>query len=127
MSYFTKESKKKNKYITERRRRPAVIGLRRVFQFVIGDVLAVYFANRGTILSFVGLCIAIKNKSFRSSNTAFTLRNILSSIAVESIFGFFEARVFTPTFYDYKRKKFHYNRSKLYFLRNKLNRYSRVK
>lgn len=59
-------------------------------------------------------------------NTTLVLRNVLCSIGVELCISYYYNRLFYLKFSDFKRKQFIYNRAKLYFLRNKLNRESRI-
>jgi ribosomal protein L19 len=54
------------------------------------------------------------------------LRNVLNSIGIELCISYFYNRLFYLKFSDYKRKKFIYKRAKLYFLRTKLNRASKI-
>jgi len=91
-----------------------------------GDILSVIFRKRSIIYRFEGVCISIKNKKLLNINSSIILRNVLFGIGIEFIFSYYYNRVFFAKAQDYKRKSFWYNRSKLYFLRNRLNRASRV-
>lgn len=95
-------------------------------KFNVGDVLGLSFRNKGLTYFFEGICIGIKNKGLNNSNTTFILRNILADVGIELNFSYFYNRAFFLKVNNFKRKKFLYNRSKLYYVRNKLNRESRI-
>jgi len=71
--------------------------------------------------------MSIRYKSLTNVNTNICLRNVLFGIGIEVTASYFINRVYILTILDYKRKQFIYRRSKLYYLRCKLNRASRVK
>jgi ribosomal protein L19 len=129
MIHFYKErsEKKVNKHVLARRNRLTIKGFRNSYKIVPGDVLSIYFRNQGLLYSFDGICISVKSKNFINPESSIILRNVLSSISVELTVSFYYLRIFFSRFDDYKRKKFSYTRSKLFFLRKKLNKYSRVK
>jgi len=56
-----------------------------------------------------------------------TLRNVLLGVGIEYTLSYYYNRVYQLHVQDYKRKRFVYRRAKLYYLRQKLNRASRVK
>ena len=95
-------------------------------KFVIGDILSLSFRHKGLIYFFEGLCIAIKGKNFIDTETSFIVRNILSDVGIELNCSFFYNRMFSLKINNFKRKKISYPRSKLYYVRNKLNRESRI-
>lgn len=129
MVYFTKKLKLKlkNKHIQLRRSRPKVNGFRKAYKITIGDILYIDFRISGLLYFFEGICIRIKGKNFVNPETSLTLRNILWGVGVELSIAYFYMRIFFPRFDDYKRKKFFYSRSKLFFLRKKLNKHSRIR
>lgn len=129
MLYFYKNhfEKKVNKYILGRRNRLSIKGFYNALKIVPGDILSIYFRNQGLLYSFEGICIGIKGKNFINPESSIILRNVLSSISIELTLSFYYVRIFFSRFDDYKRKKFSYTRSKLFFLRKKLNKYSRIK
>lgn len=92
-----------------------------------GDILSVVFWQKGIIYKFEGICISIKKKKLLSSNTSLIIRNVIAGIGVELTVSYYANRVYSMVILDYKRKHFNYKRSKLYYLREKLNRASRVK
>ena len=129
MHYFQKKTnlKFKNKHIQLRRMRPKVAGFRKAYKATIGDILNLDFRIFGLLYFFEGLCIKIKYKNFVNPETSITLRNILEGVGVELSIAYFYMRIFFTRFDDYKRKRFFYSRSKLFFLRKKLNKHSRVR
>lgn len=92
-----------------------------------GDILSVVFWQKGIIYKFEGICISIKKKKLLSLNTSLIIRNVIAGIGIELTVSYYVNRVYSMVILDYKRKHFNYKRSKLYYLREKLNRASRVK
>jgi len=91
-----------------------------------GDILGLSFRNKGYSYSFEGLCIKCKKKKSISPETTLTLRNILGSVGIEISCSYFYNRLFLMRINNFKRKEAFYSRSKLYYIRHKLNRASRV-
>ena len=89
-------------------------------------MILVYW-KEAILYRFEGICIVIRNKSLRNLNTSLIIRNILSGIGIEVTASYYANRAFKLTISDYKRKQFFYRNSKLYYLRKKINRASRVK
>lgn len=91
-----------------------------------GDVLDVKLFINGFAKYFKGLCIAIKHRSMTTRNSSLVVRNYAYKNGME--FGFFLHLNIILSFnlYDYQRKRFAYRASKLFYLRNKLNRESLV-
>jgi ribosomal protein L19 len=119
MSYFKTFSyvKKEQKYL-----------LRRVFRtsfFEVGDVLSVFFRDPSFSFFFEGLCVSIKKRS--TPEFSLRVRNILATTAVELQLAFYYNRAFFLKVNDFKRKEFHYNHSKLYYIGVKSNKELRVK
>jgi ribosomal protein L19 len=98
-----------------------------LLRFSVGDVLIVFFWVKGLLYRFEGICICIRKKSIKNIDSSLILRNVLSSIGVELCISYYFNRLFYLKFSDFKRKKFIYKRAKLYYLRNKLNKASRIK
>ena len=92
-----------------------------------GDVVALVFWNEAIIYRFEGICICIRKKNMKKVDSSLILRNVLGSIGVELCISYYFNRLFYLKFSDFKRKKFIYKRAKLYYLRNKLNKASRIK
>lgn len=112
--------------ISDRLRR-IYIGKSNLVLVSAGDVVALVFWNEALIYRFEGICISIRYKSLKNINSNICLRNVLFGIGIEITASYFMNRVYYLTILDYKRKQFLYRRSKLYYLRTKLNRASRVK
>lgn len=98
-----------------------------LLKFSVGDVLIVFFWVKGLLYRFEGICICIRKKNIKKVDSSLILRNVLSSIGVELCISYYFNRLFYLKFSDFKRKKFIYKRAKLYYLRNKLNKASRIK
>lgn len=97
-----------------------------LLKFSVGDVLIVFFWVKGILYRFEGICISIRKKNMKKVDVSLILRNVLNSIGIELCISYFYNRLFYLKFSDYKRKKFIYKRAKLYFLRTKLNRASKI-
>lgn len=98
-----------------------------LLKFSVGDVLIVFFWVKGLLYRFEGICICIRKKNIKKVDSSLILRNVLGSIGVELCISYYFNRLFYLKFSDFKRKKFIYRRAKLYYLRNKLNKASRIK
>jgi len=96
--------------------------------FKIGDVLFVSYYLRYKMMHFRGLCIAKKNKKINNKGSNFTLRNINKQIksGVELSVSTHTNKVFNIVLNMFGKKKIEYKKGKLYYLRNKLNKYSTV-
>lgn len=97
-----------------------------LLKFSVGDVLIVFFWVKGILYRFEGICISIRKKNMKKVDVSLILRNVLNSIGIELCISYFYNRLFYLKFSDYKRKQFIYKRAKLYFLRTKLNRASKI-
>lgn len=95
-------------------------------KFNVGDVVGLSFRNKGLTYFFEGICLSVKGKNFSSPETSFIIRNILSDVGIELNFSFFYNRTFFFKNNSFKRKQTFYSHSKLYYVRNKLNRESRI-
>lgn len=116
----------KEAILDRRSRRVNIFPSSNLLKFTVGDILIVFFWVKGLLYRFEGICIAIKKRNLLNVNTTLILRNVLNSIGVELCISYYYNRLFYLKFSDYKRKKFIYNRAKLYYLRNKLNKESRI-
>jgi len=126
-SNYLKDNNIVKEAILERKsRRDNIFSSYNLLKFTIGDILIVFFWVKGLLYRFEGICIALKKRNILNVNTTLILRNVLSSIGVELCISYYYNRLFYLKFSDFKRKQFIYNRAKLYYLRNKLNRESRI-
>lgn len=117
----------KNNNILFRNNRKKIFNLEFTYKFVPGDILSIFFWNKGLIFNFEGICLSIKSRKLKKANISLILRNIIFKVGVELTISFIYNRLFFLKIQDYKRKRFYYKKSKLFYLRNKLNRESRVK
>ena len=131
--YFQKKAvlNKKNKlapsfFIKQRKNRNFISGSKKYRAFVIGDVIEFLFVFKSVPLLYSGICIAIRKKGFFMPNVTLILRNIIINVAVEVTVSFFYNRLYKLKFLDYKRKFFFFNKNKIYFIRKRLNRESRI-
>lgn len=128
---FVQESDSRNPIISNfiriRNKRPFVANSNVIF-FESGDILSVTFRNKNIIYSFEGICMSKRKKTLLEPEVSFILRNVLSGIGIECTYSYYYNRVYNKLeILDYKRKRFIYNRSKLFHIRYKSNRASRVK
>lgn len=114
-----------NFYVKLRKDRSFIQNSLIIKQFLIGDVLEFVYFYKNTSLTFSGICIAIKKKSFKLPDLALILRNIIVRTGVEVTISYFYNRAYKLSFLDYKRKFYTYNKNKLYFVRERLNQESR--
>ena len=73
-----------------------------------------------------GLCLGIKKRSFLNKETAILIRNVLFGVGVEITASYYNNRLYKCGFSDYKRKQFEYIGHKLYYLRQRDNRETKV-
>lgn len=111
--------------LKERRKRKNVMPL--AVHFSAGDVFAIIFWKRSYIHRFEGICISRRKKALLDPNAALILRNVLLGVGIEFTVAYYQSRVYRLHILDYKRKKFIYKRAKLYYIRQRINRASRVK
>jgi ribosomal protein L19 len=106
--------------------RVSLSGLHEVDRFLVGEVLDIFYPMRHIVYSFEGLCLSIRKKQMKDPNTTIVVRNILQGVGIELNLSFYSNVIFRVTVKDYKRKFFFFRRSKLFFLRYKLNDFTRV-
>jgi len=115
-----------NFFIKQRKNRDLIKNSLTIKKIVIGDVLKFIYFYRSKPLIFIGICIAIKRKSFIVPNMILVLRNLVLKTMIELTLLYFYSHGYSSIFLDYKRKLYNFNKNKLYFLRDRLNRESRV-
>lgn len=94
--------------------------LRRVYRqslFEVGDVVSIFFRDPSFNFFFEGLCLALKKP--QTPEFSFRLQNVVGGSLVELTLSFYYNRVFFFKVNDFKRKKFYYNHSKLFYLNSK--------
>jgi ribosomal protein L19 len=113
-------------YIKQRKNRNLIKGSKRYKTFLVGDVIEFLFVFKSVPLLYSGICIAIKKKSFLVPDVTLILRNIIMKVAIEITVSFFYNRIYKLKFLDYKRKFYFFNKNKIFFIRKRLNRESRI-
>jgi ribosomal protein L19 len=89
--------------------------------------MTINFWSKSFNYYFEGLCLSVKKKNLSAFNTSITLRNYLQQTGIEVTVAYYLYRLFLHTIIsDYKRKKIWYRASKLYFVRNKENKASKI-
>lgn len=97
-----------------------------ISSFTTGDILSLSFKNLGYTFFFEGICIALRKTSLKLPETSLILRNILENVGVELCISFYYNRIYFLRLNNFKRKKASYITSKLFYVRHKINRASRV-
>src|ERR1700759_2016820 len=113
-------------YIKQRKNRTFIKGSKKYKIFVVGDIIEFLFVFKSIPLLYSGICIAIKKKAFITPDVTLILRNIIMKVAVEVTVSFFYNRIYKLKFLDYKRKFYFFNKNKIFFIRKRLNKESRV-
>ena len=113
-------------YIKQRKNRKFIKGSKKYKIFIVGDIIEFLFIFKSVPLLFSGICIAIRKKSFLVPDVTLILRNIIMKVAIEVTVSFFYNRIYKLKFLDYKRKFFFFNKNKIFFIRKRLNRESRI-
>lgn len=129
MCFFSNDLKSYDviqKAIAERRSN-RVYNFDGALNFKVGDILIILFWVKHYIYKFEGLCICLRKKNFESPDVSLILRNVLLGVGLEFCISYYLNRIFYLSISDFKRKDFIYRRAKLYYVRLKINRSSRVK
>lgn len=121
------EKKDNNYYVKMRKNREKIKNSFKLRKITIGDVLEFNYVYKSAVLSFSGICIAIKKTGYIVPDVSIILRNIIITTGLEIVLSYFYNRAYKMRFLDYKRKFYTYNKTKIYFIRKRINRESRVK
>lgn len=113
-------------YIKQRKFRDLIKGSRLLKIFKVGDIIEFVYYYKCIPLIFSGICISIKYKYFIKSDVTLILRNIIMKVGLELTVSYYYNRLYTLKFLDYKRKFYSFNKNKLYFIRKRVNRESKV-
>lgn len=113
-------------YIKQRKNRITIKGSKKYKKFLVGDIIEFLFIFKSVPLLFSGICIAIRKKTFLVPDVTLILRNVIMKVAIEVTVSFFYNRLYKLKFLDYKRKFYFYNKNKIFFIRKRLNRESRL-
>lgn len=132
MLYFNNifNSDKKRELIKERKNRSLILNKNNNIgkKFTRGDILTINFWSKSCNYHFEGICLGLKKKNITMPNTVIRLRNVLYATGVEITVSYFLNRIYKNLITsDYKRKKFLYRSSKIYYLNTKENQKSRIK
>lgn len=113
-------------YIKQRKNRKFIKGTKKYKIFTVGDIIEFFFVYKSVPLSFSGICIAVRKKSFLVPDVILILRNVIMKIPIEITVSFFYNRIYKLKFLDYKRKFYFFNKNKIFFIRKRLNRESKI-
>jgi ribosomal protein L19 len=131
MLYFllnlTNRSKQKDLIISRRKRKFILNKPINGKFFSRGDIMTINFWIKTYNYNFEGICLGLKKKKLISNNSTLVLRNILFNIGIELVISYYNYRLFCNTLMsDYKRKKYYYRSSKLYFLCYRKNQATKI-
>jgi ribosomal protein L19 len=113
-------------FIKQRKNRNYIKGSKKYRSFVVGDIIEFVFFFKSISLTYSGICMAIRRKSFIVPDVILVLRNVIMKISIEVTVSFFYNRIYKLKFLDYKRKFYFFNKNKIFFLRKRLNRESKI-
>ena len=114
--------------LLERKKRKKILGTSYMKLINIGDIIDVFYVRRIVPLSFEGVCIAIKGKkNLLLPGVTFILRNVIMGIGIELSLSLYGHRQFNLVVNDFKRKKYSVKGSRLFYIRHRLNKESKVK
>jgi len=115
-----------NFYIKQRKHRILLKDTYNLKKFFVGDILEFVYFFKNIPLIFSGICISIKRKNFIMPDVVIIIRNIILKVVIEITVSYFLNRIYKLKFMDYKRKFFTFNKNKLYFIRKRVNRESKI-
>lgn len=95
--------------------------------FFAGDILKYFYEYGPTSFFFEGICLSLRGRGFGRKQTSFITRNVITRVGVELLIAYYLRRLYKLTFSDHKRKQFFYNKNRLYYIRDRINRESRVR
>lgn len=113
-------------YIKSRKHRAFIKNSFKIRKFLIGDILEFVYNYKNMALTFNGICISLRKKSFVMPDQALILRNVIIGTGIEVVLSYFYNKGYKMQFLDYRRKFFSYNKNKLFFIRDRVNRESKV-
>ena len=120
MNYFIAKKFKANKkksLIASRKHRKRILDKAYTGKmFKSGDILTINFWIKSYNYYFEGICLSLKNKNIYKSNSGIILRNVYHNIGIKVNALYFINRLYRNTsISDYKRKRYIYRSSKLYY------------
>ena len=113
-------------YIKQRKNRITIKGSKKYKKFLVGDIIEFLFIFKSVPLLFSGICIAIRKKTFLVPDVTLILRNVIMKVAIEVTVSFFYNRLYKLKFLDYKRKFYFFNKNKIFYIRKRLNKESKI-
>ena len=113
-------------YIKSRKHRAFIKNSFKIRKFLIGDILEFVYNYKNMALTFNGICISLRKNSFVMPDQALILRNVIIGTGIEVTLSYFYNRGYKMQFLDYRRKFFNFNKNKLFFIRDRVNRESKV-
>lgn len=113
-------------YIKSRKHRAFIKNSFKIRKFLIGDILEFVYNYKNMALTFNGICISLRKKSFVMPDQALILRNVIIGTGIEVTLSYFYNKGYKMQFLDYRRKFFSFNKNKLFFIRDRVNRESKV-
>lgn len=121
-----KEDNEIDFYIKSRKHRAFIKDSLKIRKFLIGDILEFVYNYKNMALTFSGICISLKKKTFVMPDLSLILRNVIIGTGIEVTLSYFYNRGYKMQFLDYRRKFYFFNKNKLYFIRDRVNRESKV-
>ena len=99
-----------------------------VGRIIIGDIIFIKYRLGCIDYMFHGICFAVKLKNMpKSPDIGLKIRNVIGGVGVELSLPYIYGRIYNVLIkYSYMRKSIFYKRSKLYYIRKRKNRASRV-
>jgi ribosomal protein L19 len=93
-----------------------------------GDVVEIFFFKGNEPIVFEGICLGVKNKKkMFCLDVSFILRNVILGVGIEVVASYYYNRLYFLKISNYKRKFSTVNKSRIFFIRHKANKLSRVK
>jgi ribosomal protein L19 len=92
-----------------------------------GNVLSLHYLIRARNCFFKGICISLKKQKLKNKNAFLILRNVLNRIAIEMSSPLFSINMLNVAILASHAKKYQYKKSKLLYLRRKVNKRSIIR
>jgi ribosomal protein L19 len=130
MGYFIYLTNDKNLNIITRRSKKNILNNFNASSkfYIRGDIITINFWVKSYNCHFEGICISLKNKNIINPNVKIILRNVIIGVGIEMQAAYFLNRLYLNIYVsDYKRKQNKYRPSKLYYLRDKKNKATKIK
>ena len=97
------------------------------FLFKAGDIIVLKYFLGSIMFVFEGICLAVKPTKFTSKSTMVQVRNIFKNVGMELSIAYYIYRLYDKVgFNDFKRKRYYYNKIRIFYIRYGKNRASLV-